>query len=134
MKNFVTKRYLGILIVAIALVFLVFGCATTKTTTTAPVSCANFSGTWNTSQGPIEIYQNGCSAEGIFPSPVRFHSIMGTVSGYNLQFNWEGPMGSGTGVLTISQGLDAFTGSWNYGTGGTGGGTIEGWKGSWPVK
>lgn len=133
MKNFVAKRYVGILIVALALVFLVFGCATTKTTTTAPVSCSDFTGTWNTSQGPVEIYQNGCSAMGTFPSPIRFHSISGTVSGNSLMFSWEGPMGTGNGVLTISQGLDYFSGTWGYGSESSGG-TIEGWKGTWPVK
>ena len=106
------------------------GCAVPPPATTAP-TCANFSGTWNTTEGPVTISQNGCSLEGIFPSPIRFHSLRGVVSGNRLTFDWEGPLGTGRGIITLDSTLNGFTGTWGYGPE-TKGGVISGARGAWP--
>jgi hypothetical protein len=131
MKKRIHLIYSTIIIASLASLFLIVGCATAPPTQPAPVGCADFTGTWNTSQGPVELFQSGCSVEGVFPSPLRFHTLRGMVSGNSLEFDWQGPLGSGRGVITINETLDAFSGTWGHGESGAGG-TIEGWKGAWP--
>jgi len=111
------------------LLMIAFGCASAPPP--AAPTCSDFNGTWNTTQGPLTIEQNGCAADGYFPSPTRFSSFRGVVIGNSLEFSWEGPTGSGMGVIYINETLDAFTGTFGAGTR-IDDAAWEGVKGVWP--
>jgi len=114
---------------ATLLIIVAFGCASAPPP--AAPSCSDFTGTWNTTQGPLTIEQNGCAADGYFPSPTRFSSFRGVVTGNRLEFSWEGPTGSGMGAIYINETLDAFTGTFGAGTS-LDDATWEGVRGVWP--
>jgi len=129
MKNYskfvVVAMAVGLLVVAIS------GCVTTPPPPTVP-PCASFVGTWNTDAGPVEITQDGCYATGTFPSPLKFRTISGTVRGTEFVFDWEGPLGTGRGVVRLNETGNAFIGTFGYGTS-VSGATFSGTRGVWPT-
>ncbi len=93
--------------------------------------CVSFVGTWNSDTGPVEISQDECYAIGTFPSPLRFHTIRGAVRGSKLEFDWEGPLGTGRGIVIMNETGDSFSGTFGFGNEASGG-TFSATRGTWP--
>jgi hypothetical protein len=129
MKRLSTLILIGLIIGAAPV--LISGCVSAPPSYPASAPCVSFVGTWNTDVGPVEITQDGCDAIGTFPSPLRFRTIRGTVRGQRLEFDWEGPLGTGRGIVTMSETGDSFSGTFGYGNS-VSGGTFSGTRGVWP--
>jgi hypothetical protein len=108
------------------------GCVRVPPSVPPKTPCVSFAGTWNTDAGPVQFTQDECYATGTFPSPLRFHTIRGAVRGSKLEFDWEGPLGSGRGIVTMSEAGDLFSGTFGYGNE-VSGGAFSGTKGVWPA-
>ena len=129
------KSYSRVLVVAIIVglwIIVVAGCVRVPPSVPPKTLCASFVGTWNTDAGPVEITQNDCYASGTFPSPLKFRTIRGAVRGSKFEFDWEGPLGTGRGIVTLSEAGDSFVGTFGYGTA-ISGATFSGTRGVWPT-
>lgn len=111
---------------------LITGCVRVPPPVPPKTICVSFAGTWNTDAGPVEITQDECYATGTFPSPLKFRIIRGAVRGSKFEFDWEGPLGTGRGIITLSNTGDSFIGTYGYGSA-ISGGTFSGTRGVWPV-
>lgn len=125
-----SKVFFVAMVIGLSTVWIA-GCVRVPPPVPPKTLCASIVGTWNTNAGPVEITQNECYAIGTFPSPLRFHSIRGAVRGSRFEFEWEGPLGTGRGLVTLNEAGDSFTGTFGYGTE-TSGGTFSGTRGVWP--
>ncbi|MBN2223668.1 MAG: hypothetical protein JW765_03240 [Deltaproteobacteria bacterium] len=129
MKNY--SRVLSAAMIIGLSIVLISGCVRVPPPVPPKTLCASFVGTWNTDAGPVEITQDECYATGIFPSPLKFQTIRGAVRGSRFEFDWEGPLGTGRGVVTINSAGDSFTGTYGYGNS-ISGGTFSATRGVWP--
>jgi hypothetical protein len=118
------------MILALSIIWIA-GCVQAPPPLPPKTLCANFVGTWNTNTGPVEITQDECYAIGTFPSPLRFRTIRGGVRGPRFEFDWEGPLGTGRGIVTLNEAGDSFSGTFGYGNE-VYGGTFSGTRGVWP--
>jgi len=88
----------------------------------------DWTGTWETDWGRMELQQKGNKVNGTYPYDQG--RIQGTVSGRNLTGTWSEypsyspPGDAGDIVFIISEDCSSFDGTWRYGTSG-------GWSGSW---
>jgi hypothetical protein len=130
-KRYVTLSLFGLIIGL--LLFSLAGCASGPSAVPPPTRCTSFAGTWNTDAGPVEFTQDECYVMGTFPSPLRFHTIRGAARGNMLEFDWEGPLGTGRGLVTMDETGNAFVGTFGYGTE-VKGGTFSGVRGTWPGR
>jgi hypothetical protein len=129
------KSYPRVFFVALIVglsVLWIAGCVRVPPSVPPKTLCASFVGTWNTDAGPVEITQDECYATGIFPSPLKFRTIRGAVRGSKFEFDWEGPLGTGRGIVTLNEAGDSFIGTFGYGTA-VSGATFSGIKGVWPI-
>lgn len=129
------KGYARVLFAAIMvslLIVAVAGCVRVPPSVPPKTLCASFAGTWNTDAGPVEFVQDECYATGTFPSPLKFRTIRGAVRGSKFEFDWEGPLGTGRGIITLNEAGDAFVGSFGYGTS-VSGAKFTGTRGVWPT-
>ena len=130
------KRYASLFLFGLIIGLLSFsliGCVSTPPPVPPATRCVGFAGTWNTDAGPVEITQNECYVTGTFPSPLKFHTIRGAARGNRLEFDWEGPLGTGRGLVTMNETGDAFIGTFGYGTE-VYGATFSGSRGVWPGR
>ena len=73
---------------------------------------ADFTGTWKTNRGTLQLAQEGNLVIGRFSGEARWR-IEGTTSGNRLEFVWADPAGRrGRGVLVAYPGYCSFEGAW----------------------
>jgi hypothetical protein len=125
------SKILPAVAIAALLVIAAGGCVSVPPSVPPKTVCTSFAGTWNTDAGPVEITQDECYATGVFPSPLKFRTIRGAVRGAKYEFDWEGPLGTGRGLIVLSNTGDTFTGTYGYGNSYSGM-TFSGARGAWP--
>lgn len=86
-------------------------------------SYADFSGTWYTTWGQVNLEQNGNQVSGTYE--YSNGEIEGTVRGNTLEFEWREDTGTyGTGYFVMRADGKGFDGEWKYHD-------SFGWEGSW---
>jgi len=89
--------------------------------------CVNFTGVWDTNNGQLEVFQNGCVADGTLAGVGGGHyKLEGSVTNDTWDFTWKGPEGRGRGYFTMDPAGDKFIGEHGEGEENTGKGKWDG--------
>lgn len=94
----------------------------TFTGAAAPQPAIQWTGEWRTSWGPMQLVQQGATVTGDYTYQNQGVEVLGhlsgTVSGLQLDFDWDEPPGGGgqgRGTFVMSADGHAFEGTWGKG-------------------
>lgn len=91
------------------------------------LAAGNFTGTWSTGWGPVNMTQVGNRVSGNYGGSAP-GKLNGLVKGNKLYFSWIGDNGGkGRGIFVYGANGNSFTGTWGNGTSYNNGGA---WNGS----
>jgi len=98
-----------------------------KLKSATPEGCVNYTGTWDTNLGSLEIIQEECEMNGVlYGNGGGIYKLEGTITDETCDFSWGGPGGAGLGYFKMDETKNKFVGEYGEGEQNTGNGVWDG--------